>query len=98
MTTKYLVLDEPANGRNGDIYVLVCDDLETANWEAEKAWNRLTKREKQNRCVYVALVTEDELSSDAFGEDGTIDWTHWAACTWHEKCWSSERRNEDETY
>ncbi len=68
---KFLVIDD--NGR--DQFVEVMDALDAANREAESQWDKLTKKEKAMRHIYVLDVTSEDLSEDAVDEDGHIDWT-----------------------
>lgn len=74
MKVRYLVLDEPDNYANGDVFSTVCKTLEAANREAEYQWEHLTKSEQKKRWIHVAIVTEEDLNPDAYDEDGEICW------------------------
>lgn len=60
---KYFVIDERRDG-NGDIFIEECFTLEQANDEALSQWSYLTKREKQERFIYVMFGSD-------YGDDDT---------------------------
>lgn len=79
---KYLVIDDTTNSASM-VETWVFDTLEEANRHALYRWDHTTERgkreaekyyEKYGDAMYVAVVTEADLSEDAFDEDGSIDW------------------------
>lgn len=72
---RYIAVEENAN--NSDVEMDVFCDPEEANTQAKLIWNGLTPEEKENNHVYTIYVTSEDLSPDAWKEDGRIDWTRW---------------------
>ena len=80
MDYLYIVVDEPAPGKDGDIYQTVCPSAAEANSEASYQWGRLTAAEQRRRHIYAGLVRRENLTESAVDEDtGDIDWTCYIA-------------------
>lgn len=80
MEHRYLVIDEPANFANGDVFSSIHLTLEEANSKAEWQWSYLSNHDKKKRHIYVCIVTREDLSPDAIDEDGEIDWNGFHSC------------------
>ena len=76
MDYRYIVVDEPATGKDGDIYQTICPSAAEANGEASYMWDHLNNYEKKKRHIYAAIVHRDGLNECAADDDtGEIDWT-----------------------
>lgn len=67
MKKMYVTIDEPRNGI-GDTYEQFFKSPEEASREARSIWDHLTSSEKAKAHVYSAVITEDNLTAEAFEE------------------------------
>jgi hypothetical protein len=80
--TKYLLIEE-GNGDNEypvDTTVTVFDDCDDALRTADLYYNTLSERERRERMVYVAAVTEEDLYPHAKRADGSVNWLWYKTC------------------
>ena len=76
MDHRYIVVDAPAPGKDGDIYQTICPSAAEANSEAAYQWGHLTAAEQRRRHIYAGLVRRDDLGEFAVDADtGDTDWT-----------------------
>lgn len=69
----------------------VYSTLKEANKAADKAWSHLTLREQKQRHIYVATVTEADLTDDAVDEDGNVDWLMYKQCDVDDGAFDSDK-------
>lgn len=75
MDNRYVIIDMPAPGTDGDIYQEVYTTAEEANAAASYKWHMLTPQERRRRHIMAGMVTQDMLPDDAIDEEtGAIDW------------------------
>lgn len=72
MKKMYLVIDEPRNGV-GDTYEQFFKNPAESSREARSIWDHLTSSEKAKNHVYSAVITEDDLTAEAFDEINISD-------------------------
>lgn len=94
MEKRYLVITQI---HNGDEFVEVFEKMSEANEAAKREWNYLTRWEKQDHHVFVAMVTREDLPDWAIEEDEDgnveIDWECYHSCNVNKLYFDSERRN-----
>lgn len=69
MDKRYVVIDMPTPGTDGDIYQEVYTTAEEANSEAAYQWDHLTAAEKHRRHIYAAIAQRENLDEFAVDED-----------------------------
>lgn len=69
----------------------VYSTLKEANKAADKAWSYLAAGEQKQRHIYVATVTEADLTDDAVDEDGNIDWCMYKQCDVEDGAFDSDK-------
>ena len=67
MKKMYVSIDEPRNGI-GDTFEQFFKSPEEATREARSTWDHLTSSEKTKNHVYSAVITEDNLTAEAYDE------------------------------
>lgn len=72
MKKMYVAIEEPRNGL-GDTYEQFFKTPEDATREARSLWDHLTSGEKAKNRVYSAVITEDDLTAEAFDEINISD-------------------------
>ena len=72
MKKMYVAVEEPRNGI-GDTYEHFFKTPEEASREARSLWDHLTSSEKVKTHVYSAVITEDDLTAEAFDEINISD-------------------------
>lgn len=81
MDTRYVVIDMPAPGTDGDIYQEVYTTAEEANAAASYKWHQLSAGERLGRRIMAGVVTRDMLPEEAIDEDtGKVDWSLFGEC------------------
>lgn len=81
MDTRYVVIDMPAPGTDGDIYQEVYTTAEEANAAASYKWHQLSENERLGRRIMAGVVTRDMLPEDAIDEEtGEVDWSLFSDC------------------
>ena len=74
--TKYILIEEAADYEYPvDTTMTVFDDMDDAVRTADVYYNSLSEHERNNRSVYVVVVTESDLLPHAKQADGSMDWT-----------------------
>lgn len=75
----WMVVDE----KYSDAGVLMDEDCEffdsavESQKRAREQWEQLSARDQQNRRIYNAVISVDDLSEDAFDDSGNIYWYKW---------------------
>lgn len=97
MKKKYAAIDEPKNGC-GDIFDYYFDTAEEATDYAETMWNQLTFREKKKRHIYSVVISEEDLTEEAFtyNDDGSIEWCFYESCDYYDGYFDSDKLTEDD--
>lgn len=72
MKKMYVAVEEPRNGL-GDTFEKFFKAPEDAAREARSLWEHLTSGEKAKTRVYSAVITEDDLTAEAFDEINISD-------------------------
>ena len=72
MKRMYVAIDEPRNGI-GDTYEQFFKNPAEASREARSIWDHLTSSEKAKNHVYSAVITEDDLTAEAYDEINISD-------------------------
>lgn len=72
MKKVYIAIEEPRNGL-GDTSEQFFKSPEEATREARCIWDHLTSSEKAKTHVYSAVITEDDLTAEAFDEINISD-------------------------
>lgn len=72
MKKMYVSVEEPLNGI-GDTFEKFFKAPEDAAREARSIWDHLTSSEKAKTHVYSAVITEDNLTAEAFDEINISD-------------------------
>ena len=72
MKKMYVAIEEPRNGL-GDAFEHFFKSPEEAAREAISIWDHLTSSEKAKSHVYSAVITEDDLTAEAFDEINISD-------------------------
>ena len=72
MKKMYVAVEEPRNGL-GDTFVQFFKNPAEASREARSLWDHLTSSEKAKSHVYSAVITEDDLTAEAFDEINISD-------------------------
>ena len=72
MKKMYVAVEEPLNGI-GDTFEQFFKSPEEATREARSIWDHLTSSEKLKTHVYSAVITEDDLTDEAFDEINISD-------------------------
>ena len=81
MDTRYVVIDMPAPGTDGDIYQEVYTTAEEANAAASYKWHQLSAGERLGRRIMAGVVTRDMLPEEATDEEtGAVDWSLFGDC------------------
>lgn len=81
METRYVVIDMPAPGTDGDIYQEVYTTAEEANAAASYKWHQLSAGERLGRRIMTGVVTRDMLPEEATDEEtGEVDWSLFSDC------------------
>lgn len=81
MEKRYVVVDMPAPGTDGDIYQEVYTTAEEANAAASYKWGQLSSGERQGRRILAGVVTRDMLPEEATDEEtGEVDWALFSDC------------------
>ena len=66
MDTRYVVIDMPAPGTDGDIYQEVYTTAEEANAAASYKWRQLSAGERLGRRIMAGVVTRDMLPYELY--------------------------------
>ena len=72
MKKMYVAVEEPLNGI-GDTFEQFFKIPEEATREARSIWEHMTSGEKAKTRVYSAVITEDDLTDEAFDEINISD-------------------------
>ena len=72
MKKMYIAVEEPRNGL-GCTFERFCKAAEDAAREARSLWEHMTSGEKAKTRVYSAVITEDDLTDEAFDEINISD-------------------------
>lgn len=81
MEKRYVVIDMPAPGTDGDIYQEVYTTAEEANAAASYKWHQLSAGERLGRRIMAGVVTRDMLPEEAVDEEtGEVDWSLFSDC------------------
>lgn len=81
MEKRYVVVDMPANGCDGDVYQEIFNTPEEANAAAAYKWSMLSSQERRYRRIMAGVVTQDMLPAEAIDADtGAIDWELFSDC------------------
>ena len=76
MEMRYVVVDMPVVGFDGDVFQEVYTAPEEANAAARYAWHMKTAQERNCRHIMAGIVTREMLPDDAVDEEtGDVDWT-----------------------
>lgn len=81
MEKRYVMIDMPAPGTDGDIYQEVYTTAEEANAAASYKWSKLSADERLGRRIMAGVVSRDMLPDEAIdGETGEVDWSLFSDC------------------
>lgn len=81
MDKRYVVIDMPTPGTDGDIYQEVYTTAEEANAAASYKWRQLTSGEHLGRRIMAGVVLRDMLPEEATDEEtGEVDWSLFSEC------------------
>lgn len=81
METRYVVIDMPSPGTDGDIYQEVYTTAEEANAAASYKWHQLSAGERLGRRIMAGVVSRDMLPEEATDEEtGDVDWSLFGDC------------------
>ena len=85
---KWMVVDEKYSNA-GMIMDSDCEFFDSAiesQKRARELWEQLSAEDQQNRHVFNAVITVEDLSEDAFDENGNIYWYQWEYFRYPESC------------